>query len=252
VADEWRVQFDAEISFRNGGGLSAREFRLDVPDPDVDEAEVGRLLVRHLGLLMVDRVEVRDLVPLREPHKGSRGVLDAAARPPSQPVDLTRVDPPPTYLSAPPDWSGAGAGAATDPLPLARLVDLDGLVVRTLGSHRPDVDRSALLPYDVRGRAVLLHTGHDTARLTLEAARWLVTQGAALVAVDTAGPDSEVTGAGGATTPAAAALLAGGIPVVGRLAAADRLPPTGFRFSAVPAAGAAGAVVPVRAYAVAG
>ncbi|GAB3655791.1 cyclase family protein [Glycomyces tarimensis] len=70
---EYRVSFDAAIGFRNGGGMTTEGFRLDVPGPNPSESEVADLLVRHLGLLMVERVEVRNLEVFTEAHKGSRG-----------------------------------------------------------------------------------------------------------------------------------------------------------------------------------
>jgi hypothetical protein len=30
---DYRAEFDAEVTFRNGGGLQAQGFRLDIPDP---------------------------------------------------------------------------------------------------------------------------------------------------------------------------------------------------------------------------
>ena len=74
---EYRAHFDAEIDFVNGGGLRAEGFRLDLPAADLTEAQIGELLVRHLGLAMVGRVELANLEILEEAHKGSRGVADA-------------------------------------------------------------------------------------------------------------------------------------------------------------------------------
>ena len=74
---EYRAHFDAEIDFVNGGGLRAEGFRLDVPAADLTEAQIGELLVRHLGLAMVGRVELANLEIVEEAHKGSRGVADA-------------------------------------------------------------------------------------------------------------------------------------------------------------------------------
>jgi hypothetical protein len=71
---EYRAEFDAEVTFANGGGLQAQGFRLDVAGADVGEAELAELFVRHLGLLMVGGVRlVRNVRVLAEPHKGSRG-----------------------------------------------------------------------------------------------------------------------------------------------------------------------------------
>jgi kynurenine formamidase len=87
---EFRAHFDFDIRFANGGGLAGEGFRLDVPAPDLDDGEIGLLLVQHLGLALVDTVELRGLRIVEEPHRGSRGVsqdagaagaVDAAVRP---------------------------------------------------------------------------------------------------------------------------------------------------------------------------
>src|ERR1700760_2996726 len=73
TATEYRAQFDAVVTFSNGGGLHAEGFRVDVPGPGVSAEEVGRLFIASLNLLMVGSVEVRDLSVFAEPHKGTRG-----------------------------------------------------------------------------------------------------------------------------------------------------------------------------------
>jgi arylformamidase len=35
---QYRAEFDAAVSFTNGGGLQAQGFRVDVPHPEVTEA----------------------------------------------------------------------------------------------------------------------------------------------------------------------------------------------------------------------
>jgi kynurenine formamidase len=70
---EYRASFDADVTFLNGGGLQAQGFRLDVPDATVSEDELAQLFIRHLRLLMVDRVRIFDMEISAEPHKGSRG-----------------------------------------------------------------------------------------------------------------------------------------------------------------------------------
>ncbi len=70
---EYRAQFDAVVTFANGGGLRAEGFRVDVPGPDVTSEEVAALFVAALGLLMTERVELANLSVLAEPHKGTRG-----------------------------------------------------------------------------------------------------------------------------------------------------------------------------------
>ena len=91
---------------------------------------------------------------------------------------------------------------------LDRLADLPGLVVRVPAGIRA-VDRLMLAPYEVAGRAVLLHTGWDahfgTERygapeapyLTGDAAQALVDAGAALVGIDSINIDDMSPAAGG-------------------------------------------------------
>ncbi|MBR7834137.1 hypothetical protein KDL01_12745 [Actinospica durhamensis] len=70
---QWRVQFDAEITFSNGGGLQTQGFRLDIEGTEITDDALAEYLVRHLGLLMVDQVRISNKVLLPEAHKGSRG-----------------------------------------------------------------------------------------------------------------------------------------------------------------------------------
>lgn len=84
-----RAHFDFEIRFANAGSLTGQGFRLDLPSADLDEASVGRLLVHHLGLALVDTVELSDLRIVEEPHRGSRGVEPPAVNRDSRIVDLS-------------------------------------------------------------------------------------------------------------------------------------------------------------------
>ena len=160
-----------------------------------------------------------------------------------------------TYLDSPyhrypdgPDLAG---------LPLAGLVDLPATVVRTAGSTVRAVDVTALAAVEVRGRAVLLHTGGDrhwgtpayavdAPYLTEAGARWLVEHGARLVGIDSVNIDEAVAGG---SRPAHTLLLAAGIPIVEHLTGLDQLPPTGARFTAAPPRVAGFGTFPVRAYA---
>jgi arylformamidase len=102
-----------------------------------------------------------------------------------------------TYLDSPfHRFAGATDVAG---LPLHSVADLDGVVVR-IGAGRRAINGDALASYDVRGRAVLVHTGWDrywgTERygtgnpfLTAAAADWLVEQQAGLVGIDSVNID---------------------------------------------------------------
>ena len=72
-ASEYRAQFNAVVTFSNGGGLRADGFRVDVPGPDVTEQDVAILFISSLNLLMVNSVELRNLSVFAEPPKGTRG-----------------------------------------------------------------------------------------------------------------------------------------------------------------------------------
>ena len=82
--EQWRVEFDAEVTFANGGDLRVRGFRLDIRDSDIGDEQLGELFVRHLGLLMVGEVRISGKRLIQEQHKGSRGTA-ATGRTPAGP-----------------------------------------------------------------------------------------------------------------------------------------------------------------------
>jgi arylformamidase len=161
-----------------------------------------------------------------------------------------------TYLDTPAHRFSDGPDLAA--LPLAGLVDLDGLVVRTVGERGRGIEPEVLLAHRITGRAVLIHTGWDrhwgTDRygsgghpfLTARGAAWLAEQRPALVGIDSLNiDDTEDT-----TRPAHTALLAAGIPLVEHMRGLEQLPADGFRFHAAPPAVEGMGTFPVRAYAV--
>lgn len=80
------------MEFANGGRLTAEEFRLDLPRPDLSNEQIAELFVRHLGLALVGRVQLRSLQIVKEAHKGSRGIAAAPApNPRGQLVDLSHT-----------------------------------------------------------------------------------------------------------------------------------------------------------------
>ena len=292
-----RAVFDFVITFSNGGGLRGEGFRLDLPRPDAPEEEIAALLVAHLGLLMVQKVELRNVRRIEEPHRGSRGVPRAAGVSrrlvelshtihhglvtyPGLPAPeisdhlsreaavakyapgvtfqigrISLVANTGTYLDSP--WHRYAEGKDLSGLPLEALVDLEGVLLRATGTGRRAIDVLELAPLEVRGKAVLLHTGWDvhfgTPRYAKEApflteagAAWLVEHGAALVGIDSINIDD----AGDAARPAHSRLLAAGIPIVEHLRGLEQLPATGFRFSAAPPRIQGLGTFPVRAYAI--
>jgi len=87
---EYRAEFDADVTFLNGGGLQAQGFKLDVPDPEITENQLASLFVGQLGLLMTERVTLRAVRVVQEPHKGLRGHPQAPGlAPPGRLVELS-------------------------------------------------------------------------------------------------------------------------------------------------------------------
>jgi arylformamidase len=159
-----------------------------------------------------------------------------------------------TYVDSPFHRYADGIDLAQ--LPLERLVDLDAVVVNVVGGQERSINRHQLLPYDLRDKAVLIHTGWDRhwgtgayfdghTFLTGDAASLLVESGAALVGIDSLNIDDTSTG----ERPVHTTLLAAEIPICEHLTNLDRLPTQGFRFSAVPVKVRGMGTFPVRAYA---
>ena len=296
-----RAHFDFQIRFANGGDLAGNGFRLDLPSADVDETSIGRLLVAHLGLALVDTVEIRGLRIVQERHRGSRGVDAAAPAGETRVVDLshpiraglvtypglpapvitphlTRADSREkyaagtefamdvitmigntgTYLDSPFHRYADGRDLAG--LDLATLVGLPAEVFHledAWDAQRRGIRAETLADRDVRGAAVLLHTGWDrhfgTAAygvgapfLTGDGAAHLIDAGAVLVGIDSVNIDDTESGG---ERPAHTLLLGAGVHVVEHLTNLGALPPRGARFTAAPPAVEGFGTFPVRAFA---
>jgi kynurenine formamidase len=162
-----------------------------------------------------------------------------------------------TYLDSPFHRFAEGRDLAA--LPLDSLADLPGIVIRRPHADAIATDAAELDGLDVRGRAVLIHTGWDAnwrtdayaadhPFLTAAAAEWLAEQGAALVGIDSYNIDDTR----GLARPVHTKLLGAEIPICEHMRGLEQLPDTGFRFSAVPPKVAGMGTFPVRAFAVLG
>jgi kynurenine formamidase len=162
-----------------------------------------------------------------------------------------------TYLDSPFHRHADGADLAG--LALEKLADLEGVVLRAPLERGRAVDAPAFDPLEVRGRAVLVHTGFDrhwrTERyftgnpfLTDAAARLLVERGAALVGIDSLNIDDTAD----RSRPVHTRLLAAGIPIVEHLTNLAALSDAPFRFFAVPPKVKSFGTFPVRAFALVG
>ena len=159
-----------------------------------------------------------------------------------------------TYLDAPFHRYEQGADLAQ--LDLGSLASLDGVVVRVPHAEGLAIDASAIANLEVRGRAVLFHTGWDVhwrtdayfenhSFLTAAAARLLVQMGASLVGIDSHNIDDTHVRA----RPVHSILLGAGIPIVEHMTNLSSLPDEGFRFTAVPPRIVGMGTFPVRAFA---
>lgn len=133
-------------------------------------------------------------------------------------------------------------------------MDLDAIRANVTGAESRRIGREALLPYDVGGKAVLIHTGWDRhwrtdayldghPFLTGDAAELLVERGATLVGIDSLNIDDTARG----DRPVHSTLLAAGIPICEHLSGLAALPTTEFRFSAAPVKVKRMGTFPVRA-----
>ena len=159
-----------------------------------------------------------------------------------------------TYIDAPFHRYEGGADIAG--YALKAVAALPGVVLRATQRERRALDADVFSGRDVRGNAVLIHTGWDahwrTDRyatghpfITRAAAELLVTARAALVGIDSLNIDDAADG----TRPAHSLLLGAGIPIVEHLCHLGDLPDQGFRFFAVPPRVRGIGSFPVRAFA---
>ena len=296
---EYRAHFDATVEFTNGGGLTANAFRLDLPDRD---ANVAALFVKHLGLALVGKVELNNLQIVEEQHRGSRGIetpaptaktvidlshtiSDGLVTYPGLPAPvitphltreassksyapgtqfamdiITMIGNTGTYIDSPFHRYEGGTDLAG--LDLATLVNQSAEVFHLQDSTERGIPASVFFDRDVRGKAVLLHTGFDVnfgtpayatgaPFLTAEGTRYLVEQGVTAVGIDSLNIDNTDSDAAG-ERPAHSLLLEAGIHVIEHLTNLGALPPSGARFSAVPPKVAGFGTFPVRAYATLG
>lgn len=158
-----------------------------------------------------------------------------------------------TYLDSPFHRYPDGTDLAG--LDLYALANLDGVVVRAVDASRA-ISEDSLNGMDLRGKAVLFHTGWDRhwrtdeysggshPFLTAAAAQHLAESGAALVGIDSYNIDDTQ----GGSRPAHSILLRRGIPIVEHLCRFEQLPDRDFKFFAVPVKVKGMGTFPVRAF----
>jgi kynurenine formamidase len=139
---------------------------------------------------------------------------------------------------------------------LERFVDIEGIVIRADYRNGLAVTADAFKGKNVRGRAVLVHTGWDAhwetdayfenhPFLTEEAAIYLRDNGAKLVGIDSHNIDDTR----GNTRPVHSTLLKEEILIAEHLCNLKNVPDEGFTFTAVPPKFKGAGTFPVRAFA---
>ena len=142
-----------------------------------------------------------------------------------------------TYLDVP--FHRFADGHDLSQLPLERVAGVAGVCLDRRGVTTIDLNDDDLL--GLSGHAVLIHTGHarhwgtpayfvDHPHLGEQAAQALVRAGVACVGIDSLNIDSTA----GGERPVHTVLLGSEIPIVEHLVHLDRLPASGFSFTAVP------------------
>jgi len=293
TSTQHRVQFDFEIEFSNGGGLQGQGFRLDIDGDDIGDAELIDYIVRDLRLLMVGPARILNKTILVEAHKRTAGAIeggeiryidlshtieDGLVTYPGMPAthicdylsrersrelyeegtqfQIGRIDMVAntgTYIDCPSHRYEDGKDLSQ--IRPEDCADLDAIVVRVPASVRA-IDDNYFRDLELRGRAVLVHTGWDVhfatpaygvdhPFLTEAAAQWLRDCGVKLVGIDSVNIDDTR----GKSRPVHSTLLGAGILIVEHLRNLAALPDSGFSFSAVPPKVKGMGTFPVRALA---
>ena len=289
-----RVKFDFEIDFTNGGGIQGQDFRLDIAGDDISAQDLADYIVRDMRLLMVGDVRIRNKEIITEPHK--RRPIDQPSKYPSvvdlshtienglitykglpapvicdylsreksrelyaagtefQISKIEMVANTGTYIDCPFHRYENGKDLAQ--VAIESCAGLDGIVIRAGHRRTSAVDVTFFREKEIRGRAVLVHTGWDmhwnTSRyfedapyLTEDAALYLQNCGVRLVGIDSLNIDNIQD----KSRPVHSILLKSEILIVEHLCNLGKLPDEGFNFDAIPPKFKKVGTFPIRALA---
>ncbi|MDJ0752781.1 MAG: cyclase family protein [Ardenticatenaceae bacterium] len=290
---EKRVEFDFEIEFTNGGGIQGQGFRLDLAGDSISDEELASYIVEDMQLLMVGPVRILNKRIIEEPHKRRpfndpqdptcidlshtiedglvtyKGlpapvICDFLSREASRELyapgtefqigKIEMVANTGTYIDCP--FHRYEDGKDLSEVTLEAFVDLEGIVIRAPYQEQLAIGRSFFEGKELRGRAVLVHTGWDehwntdayfenNPFITEEAAQYLESCGVKLVGIDSLNIDDTRIN----SRPVHSTLLAREILIVEHLCRLNRLPDEGFLFTAAPPKFKGVGTFPVRAMA---
>ncbi|MDJ1468534.1 cyclase family protein [Cytophagaceae bacterium DM2B3-1] len=289
-----RVVFDFDIEFTNGGGIQGQDFRLDIEKDKISDKELADYIVADLHLLMVGKVTILNKYYVEERHKRKTNsenttkellidlshtienglvtykglpapiICDYLSRENSKQFyeegtqfqigKIEMVTNTGTYLDCP--FHRYEHGKDLSEIELAAFTDLDAIVIRIPYTDTLNITAQHLKGYEVRNRAVLIHTGWDShwntetyyenhPSLTNEAAEYLRDCEVKLVGIDSHNIDDTR----GKSRPVHTILLGSEILIVEHLCNLSLLPDDGFSFSAIPPKFKGVGTFPVRAMA---
>ena len=289
-----RVKFDFEISFTNGGSIKGEGFRLDIVGDSITDNELADYIVADLRLLMVGKTKILNKEILTEKHKRKpinenagttlfvdlshtiedglityKGlpapiICDYLSREDSRQYDeegtefqigkIELVANTGTYIDCP--FHRFENGKDLSEVSLEQFTDLEGIVIHVPYTETLEITKAHLKNYEIRNRAVLIHTGWDrfwntehyyenNPYLTEEAAIYLRDCQVKLVGIDSLNIDNTA----GKSRPVHTTLLGAEILIVEHLCNLSNLPTEGFTFSAIPPKFKGVGTFPVRALA---
>lgn len=288
-----RVKFDFEFFFTNGGSVKGEDFRLDISGDDISDKELTDYIIKDMRLLMVGETRILNKEIISEKHKrkpfdhSPKSVLidlshtiedglvtykglpapiicDYLSREDSkkhyeegtefQIGKIEMVSNTGTYIDCP--FHRFEHGKDLSQVALEAFTDLEAIVIRVPYTSTKAITKELLQNYEVRNRAVLIHTGWDkhwntenyyenNPHLTSDAADYLVSCHVKLVGIDSLNIDDTR----GKSRPVHTALLGAEILIVEHLCNLQLLPDDGFTFSAIPPKFKGVGTFPVRAMA---
>ena len=291
---EKRVKFDFEIFFTNGGSIKGEDFRFDIAGDDIADKELADYIMHDLRLLMVGETKILNKTILTEKHKrkpineklGNEFLIDLShtiehglvtykglpapiicdylSREDSKKFyepgtefqigKIEMVSNTGTYIDCP--FHRFEHGKDLSEIGLEYFTDLDATVIRVPHTETLEITKEHLRNYEIRNRAVLIHTGWDSfwntekyyenhPYLTKEAAEYLRDCAVKLVGIDSHNIDNTNE----RSRPVHTTLLGAEILIVEHLCNLYLLPQDGFTFSAIPPKFKGVGTFPVRAMA---
>lgn len=292
---EKRVKFDFEISFTNGGGIKGEDFRLDIEGDEISDKALADYIIQDMRLLMVGQTRILNKTILTEPHKRKpisekysgnvfidlshtieHGLVTYKGLPAPIVCDyLSREDSKKfydegtqfqigkiemvtntgTYLDCP--FHRFENGKDLSEILIESFTDLPGIVIHAPHRESLAITVDHVKGYEIRNRAVLLHTGwgddywntekyyENHPFVTKEAAEYLRDCHVKLVGIDSHNIDDTRT----RTRPTHTTLLGAEILIVEHLCNLNLIPHVPFTFSAIPPKFKGVGTFPVRALA---